>query len=198
MSDFSLVRHLLLEAATLGAPVRAMGSTEVVTSEGELTTAEFETRVEAMRVWCRSVEKTLVDRRLPEMRIHAGFERLSRLRPVLPRYRALAARASSLHVYGLPDFDPETTGMSVVPLVEGPLVQEWFVVVKAKGFGAVIAAEDLDGFGGGDRLAERRFRGLVTHHPALVASAVSAMDAFAALPRAAGAASVQRALGIAR
>ena len=51
--------------------------------------------------------------------------------------------------------------------------------MKANGFGAVVAAEDLDGFGGGTKLGDRRFRGIVTHNPHLVDSAMSALDNFA-------------------
>lgn len=179
MSDFSLVRHLLQTSLEFGADVRSMGPTDIVSSEGGLSVAEFDTRLDAMRVWCRSVEKLLLAKNLPDMRIHAGFERLSRLRPVLPRYRALAARATNLTVYGLDDFEPQTMGMQVVHLDRGPLVNEWFVAVKARGFAAVIAADDLDGFGGGVKLSERRFRGLVTHNPRVVASAMQALDQFA-------------------
>ncbi len=180
MKDFSLVREVLREAQQQKIGVRSLGPTEVIHTEGELSATEFETRVEAMRVWCRSVEKLLVAKGFPDLRVHAGFERMSRIVPVLPRYRALARKAQSLVTYGLPDYDPAVPGLQVVPLASGPLVNEWFLVAKATGFGAVIVADDLDGFGGGIRLGDRRFRGLVSHHPALVSTAMDALDRFSA------------------
>jgi hypothetical protein len=180
LEHFSLVKAVIRAARDHGGTLRSLGTTEIISTEGELDHLEFDTRVNALRVWCRSVERLLVERRFPELRIHAGFERMSRIVPVQKRYHALGAIADAVTVYGIPDYDPEASSLRTIPLAKGPLLNEWFFVARARGFSAVIVAEDLDGFGGAVPLMNRRFRGLVTHQPAVVAEAMKQLDAVAA------------------
>lgn len=176
MKQFSLVRQVSEACQRAGVEARWAGDVAMVGSEGGLSASNFQTGVAAMHVWCRSVERLLVDLAPRELRIHAGFERLSRIKRIEDRYRALASRADALYLYGQPDYTPRIAGAKEVALGEEPLALEWFLVVKARGFGAVVAAEDLDGFGNGRSLSQRRFRGLVTHHPAVVTATIQALD----------------------
>ncbi|MFO0695194.1 MAG: DICT sensory domain-containing protein [Polyangiales bacterium] len=176
MPQFSLYRHVVKKATELGLEMRSLGEAKLDGTEGELAPESFTARVESMRVWCRVAEKLVLDRRLSDAKVHAGFERMNRLEPVLPRYRRMASLVSELVVYGEPDWEPDVPGIRTVALGNEPLALEWFLVVSARGWKAAIVAEDLDGFGGGTRMAERRFRGFATHHPALVAAALEGLE----------------------
>lgn len=186
MDDFSLYDATVRAARTYSLKLRSLGETELGGTEGQLDPVTFETRVASMRLWCRLTEKLVVDKPLRDAVVHAGFERLSRIEHVQKRYRHIAATARELVVYGEDDAAWDVPGMRVVALDEGPLRNEWFLLVSSKAFRALIVAEDLDGFGGGEKLGERRFRGFATHHPALIEHAETLLDARYARPRARG------------
>lgn len=171
MDDFSLYESVVSLARTTSTPLRALGETELTGAEGTLDEVTFETRVSSMRLRCRLAEKLVVDKRLRDAEVHAGFERLSRVNPVIRRYRRIGTIATSLAVYGEADVALDVPGMRSVALAPGPLRNEWFLVVSSKAFKALIVSEDLDGFGGGTSLGARRFRGFATHRPELVEKA---------------------------
>lgn len=175
------VYRTLVDAGSRHGVAHWTQSTEPPRGEpGEQIASSFEAEVATMSVWCRVVERLVIANALTaEARdaiVHAGFERLSRIAPVLDRYRSIGASARSLHVYGEPDAAPSAEGMSTVAFRGGPLASEWFLIVDSARFRTVLAAKDLDGFESGRPMRARRFSALACHHPKVVADVRPALE----------------------
>ena len=101
-------------------------------------------------------------------RIFAGFQKLSFLLPILPRYRQLAEVAESVWVFGYPDVPiPPIPGLHAVPLPEDhALMGEWFLVVESPNYFSALIARDMSGFDVPS--AERLFRGVWTFNAPIV------------------------------
>jgi len=121
-----------------------------------------------MRAWCRRNEKLVADRRLEGVEVFAGFERLSRIKGVVPRFVRIAKAASALRLFGEDDFDPGIVEAQTVDVSGSPLAREWFLLVHAPRFKTLLCARDLDGFDTGTPTRDRRFEGMKTHHPRLI------------------------------
>jgi|GEM_PF-1912775 len=104
--------------------------------------------------------------------IHAGFQRLSRLRDrrhTLDTYRTLAEPGVDVSVYGVPDWIPSAIdGVTVYGDDDGDVVGDyWFVVVdNDRGGGALVAREDEPG----------TYTGFWTFRPSLVADVVETIE----------------------
>ncbi|MET0388035.1 MAG: DICT sensory domain-containing protein [Polyangiales bacterium] len=132
--------------------------------------AQFSTGVRAMLHWCRVNEQLTLERHARDARVFAGFERMSRVRPVLKRYRRLAVAAQRLVVFGEHD-DRLPLPCELVDVAGSPLAREWFLVIDAPAYKALLAARDLDGFGPTGPLVGRRFAGVTLHDGALITRA---------------------------
>lgn len=76
--------------------------------------------------------------------LHAGFQKLSLLRDQWDLYERIASRDVSVHVYGVPDWQPPETQWLTVHGEEVPEIRRsWFVVFEAPGTGdcALVADE---------------------------------------------------------
>ncbi|ELZ22431.1 sensor protein [Halosimplex carlsbadense 2-9-1] len=104
--------------------------------------------------------------------VHAGFQRLSRLRDkrhTLDTYLTLAERGMDTNLYGVPDWRPPTAdGLSVHADDDGDVVGDhWFVVVDSdRGGGALVARKDGPG----------AYTGFWTFRPKLVADVVETIE----------------------
>lgn len=104
--------------------------------------------------------------------VHAGFQRLSRLRDkrhTLDTYLTLAERGVDTNLYGVPDWRPPAAdGLSVYGDDDGDLVGEyWFVAVDSdRGGGALVAREDDPG----------AYTGFWTFRPPLVDDVIEAIE----------------------
>jgi len=167
LSSFSLYETMTETAKTLGVRCdRLEGG--LPAGGGDDADASFAGTELAMRAWCRRNEKLVADGRISGPEIFAGFERLSRMKGVLPRYRRMALRASALWVFGEDDFDPAISQVHAVPVADGPLTREWFLLVHARDYKAALCARDLDGLGNDRPTSERRFEGLKSNNPSLI------------------------------
>lgn len=194
-SRYSVYGHVLRAAEAHGVRLRSASGTPPTGDEGALDASTFQASVNAMAVWCRVAERLVVANGLEggfsDAVVHAGFERMSRVRPVLPRYRSIARIASSLDVYGEPDVELNVHGMREVVFSGGPLANEWFLLIESKRFKTILAGNDLDGIGGGKPLASRHFQAVACHHPGVVADVRAALELerdrlFSARPKAGG------------
>jgi hypothetical protein len=104
--------------------------------------------------------------------IHAGFQRLSRLREsrdTLDTYRTLADRGIDVAVYGVPDWEPPGgNGLAVYADADGGVVGDfWFVAVDSPdGGGALVAREGDPG----------TYTGFWTFRPPLVGDVVETLE----------------------
>lgn len=179
-SRHSVFHHLEKACQKHGVASWSAASDPPTGDEAASSGVKFVAQVRTMSVWCRVVERLVVSNAREGSRgdaiVHAGFERLSRLTPVLARYRAIGKAARSVDVYGEPDAEVSGEGLRSIVFSGGPLANEWFLVVESARFKTVLAAEDLDGFGSGKPLAERRFRATASYHPAVVADVRAALE----------------------
>lgn len=128
----------------------------------------FTASVRGMLHWCQLNERLVVQHHADDARVFAGFERFSRMRRVLSRYRDLSGVVRSLAIFGCADAALPLNAIKVGISERHPLAREWFLVVNAPKYKALISARDLDGFGPSGPLAHRRFLGVALHDPELV------------------------------
>jgi|GEM_PF-526757 len=103
---------------------------------------------------------TLVDN--AETWIFSGFQRLSKFKPQMERYRRIAQNATRIFVFGVDDYMPEPIpNIIYVPLKETDrLAKEWFLVSYGKDYYSALATEELTDFFDPDET--RVFKGLWT------------------------------------
>lgn len=149
----------------------------------ERPTFLFRSRVPALEYYSLLIENALLLRTHRGGRLYAGFERLSRMEPIVDRYMRIADISERVYVFGEADWQPPRhPNLRAVGLAAGArLAREWFVVANSPNMHAALVGLDEDGY---DRpvLEERTFRALKTHDAALVrrlaAAAESLVDDF--------------------
>ena len=104
--------------------------------------------------------------------VHAGFQRLSRLRDkrhTLDTYLTLAERGAGVNLYGTPDWRPPAAdGLTVYGDDDGDVVGDyWFVVVDTERGGAALVAREDD---------PDAYTGFWTFRPSLVAEVVESIE----------------------
>jgi DICT domain-containing protein len=177
MPEFSLYQLVRARLDSLSSVTRELGDVVDALPAERVGPTQFRARVLSMLGWCRTAENLLIARGMTDARIHAGFERMSRVRDAAVRYRKLAALGNSITLYGLPDENPAISQARLVPIYQGPMLAEWFVVVRSNDYSALVCASDLDGFESGIPLRQRRFEGVLSYDDRVVSEAISALDA---------------------
>ncbi len=170
---FSLHRFVTASAQQRGLILRQLGRVDVALEP--VNPGTFDASVRAMRHWCRLNEQLLLDRHAKNARVLVGFERLSRVRPVIDTYRRIASAVDQLTLFAVPDVRLELNA-TIIDATGGPLEREWFLVIDAPQYKALLAARDQQGFGPTGPLAGRRFEGLCSHDAQLVAAACEALE----------------------
>ncbi|MCG1003551.1 MULTISPECIES: DICT sensory domain-containing protein [Halobacterium] len=80
--------------------------------------------------------------------LHAGFQRLSNLRPQYRLYERLAAAGVETHIYGRPNWDVPTDAHAIHAYEDDEITDTWFVVLDAdrdEDKRALLAEEREDG-----------------------------------------------------
>ncbi|HET8934533.1 MAG TPA: DICT sensory domain-containing protein [Polyangiales bacterium] len=127
--------------------------------------------VRAMLHWCRINEQLTLERYAPEASVYVGFERASRVKPVLKRYQKLAEQSKELVLFAELDV-PVPLDASCVDVTGCALAREWFLVIHSPNYHALLVARDLDGFGPTGPLQGRRFSGLTLHDSGVIGRAI--------------------------
>jgi DICT domain-containing protein len=93
-------------------------------------------------------------------RVFAGFQRMSKFLPQVPRYERLAVQAESIYVFGIPDAEPPAIpNITYVPLkADFQLAKEWFLVIHGPAYQSLLATEELSD--GDDPDESRIFQGV--------------------------------------
>ena len=146
--------------------------------------AFFYTDLRTMNIVSHAIEERVIAQRLP-CEVYAGFQRLSLLKPQLPRYRALMDCASHVCVYGLDDtaHAPEIAALRHPHLIRFPIDRRlntgmewfWFVVVDHPQLRTALLAQHTAGDLFAQRQANRAYAGIWTFDPALVHDIVAAL-----------------------
>ncbi len=140
-------------------------------------TFRFRAQVPALEYVSLLIENALLLRTHRGGRLYAGFEKLSRMEPVVDRYMRIADISERVYVFGEPDWQPPRhPNMRVVRLAEGVrLTREWFVIANTPNLRVALVGVDEDGFDT-PVLEERTFRALKTSDPALAERLAAAAD----------------------
>ncbi|HEV3470425.1 MAG TPA: DICT sensory domain-containing protein [Pyrinomonadaceae bacterium] len=176
MREFSMF-DLALGAA--GEKLEDLGTVAHVSRRDfdERPSITFRARVPALEYISLLIENALLLRTHRGGRVYAGFERLSRMEPVVDRYMRIADVSERVYVFGEPDWQPPRhPNMRVIPLPEGArLGREWFVVADSPNMRVALVGLGEDGFDT-PVLEDRTFRALKTHDPAVVRRLAAAAE----------------------
>jgi len=136
----------------------------------ERTTFTFRSQVPCLEYVSLLIENQLLLRPVRTGRIYAGFEKLSRLEPIIDRYLRIADLSERIYVFGEADWHPPRhPNMQPIWIApEATLAREWFVIVESPGARLALIATDETGWSA-PVLEDRLFRALVTHDAELVA-----------------------------
>ena len=144
----------------------------------ERATFRFRAQAPALEYLCLLIENAVLLRTHRGGRLYAGFERLSRMEPVVDRYMRIADVSERVYVFGEPDWKPPRhPNMRVIELQVAPrLAREWFVIADSPALRVALVGFDEEGFGSGPTLEERTFSALKTHDPSVVGRLASAAE----------------------
>jgi len=111
-------------------------------------------------------------------RLYAGFEKLSRMEPVVDRYMRIADVSERVYVFGEPDWKPPRhPNMRVIELGGSPrLAREWFVVADSPALRVALVAFDDEGPDARAVPEERVLSALKTHDPKIVRRLAAAAE----------------------
>jgi hypothetical protein len=161
------------EAVTFaGEKVEDLGSVAHVSRRDfdERVTFRFRAQVPALEYLSLLIENAILLRTHRGGRLYAGFERLSRMEPVVDRYMRIADVSERVYVFGEPDWKPPRhPNLRVIGLQSAPrLAREWFVVADSPALRVALVGFDEEGFNAHAIPEERTLAALKTHDPAVV------------------------------
>ena len=166
--------------AAAGAEAADLGAVNHVSRRDfdERATFRFRAQVPALEYLCLLIENAVLLRTHRGGRLYAGFERLSRMEPVVDRYMRIADVSERVYVFGEPDWQPPRhPNMRVVDVPAGaPLAREWFVVADSPALSVALVGLGEEGFHPGGVPEERPYAALKTHDPALVRRLAAAAE----------------------
>lgn len=176
MKDFSMY-DCALKAA--GESIEDLGTVSQVSRRDfdERSTFRFRARVPCLEYISLLIENGLLLRTHRGGRLYAGFEKLSRMEPVVDRYMRIADVSERVYAFGEPDWrPPRHPNMRAIKLPAGArLAHEWFVIADSPTLRCALVGVDEDGFST-PVLEERTFRALKTRDPEIVACLASAAE----------------------
>jgi DICT domain-containing protein len=177
MKEFSIYDFAFNSA---GEKVEDLGTVTHISRRdfGGHTTFRFRAQVPALEYISLLIENGLLLRTHRGGRLFAGFQKLSRMEPVVDRYMRIADVSERVYVFGEPDWKPPRhPNMRVIPLAEGiTLAREWFVIADSPNMRVALIGVD-EGDSDTPVHEERTFRAFKTSDPALVERLAAAADA---------------------
>jgi DICT domain-containing protein len=166
--------------AFAGGTVEDLGTVAHVSRRDfdERATFRFRAQVPALEYLSLLIENAVLLRTHRGGRLYAGFERLSRMEPVVDRYMRIADVSERVYVFGEPDWKPPRhPNMRVIELEDAPrLAREWFVVADSPALRVALVGLDEEGAVAHAVLEERIFSALKTHDPAVVSRLAAAAE----------------------
>ncbi len=137
----------------------------------------FRAPVPAMEYLSLLIENGLLLRAHRGGRVYAGFERLSRMEPIVDRYMRIADLSERVFAFGEDDWKPPRhPNMKIVKLLSSSnLVREWFVVANSPAMQVALVGVDEDG-DNATVFESRHFRALKTSDPAHIKQLAAAAE----------------------
>ncbi len=146
MSEFSMFEQAV---ASAGEALEELGTVAYVSRRDfdERATFRFRAQAPALEYLSLLIENAVLLRTHRGGRLYAGFERLSRMEPVVDRYMRIADVSERLYVFGEPDWKPPRhPNMRVIELnAASRLAREWFVIADSPAMRAALVAVDDTG-----------------------------------------------------
>jgi DICT domain-containing protein len=177
MREFSMFDQVV---AFAGQTVEDLGTVAHVSRRDfdERATFRFRAQAPALEYMSLLIENAVLLRTHRGGRLYAGFERLSRMEPVVDRYMRIADVSERVYVFGEPDWKPPRhPNMRVIELEGSPrLAREWFVVADSPALRVALVGFDEEGFDAHAVPEERILSALKTHDPAVVGRLASAAE----------------------
>jgi DICT domain-containing protein len=168
MKEFSMFGRAV---AAAGDKVEDLGTVAHVSRRDfdERQTFRFRARVPCLEYFSLLIENAVLLRTHRGGRLYAGFQRLSRMEPVVDRYMRIADLSERVYVFGEPDWKPPRhPNLRAIHLAgDARLASEWFVVADSPSLSVALVGLDEEGFNV-PVLEERTFNALKTHDRGLV------------------------------
>lgn len=146
--------------------------------------AHFFTQSSIMNIISHAIEERVIAERC-HCDIYAGFQRLALVEPQLRRYRALADVSRHVFLYGIDDIagNPNILGLgphttlrfTIRPELQTGMELFWFVVVDDPRMPTALLAQHTEGDLWSSRQANRRYYGIWTFDPTLVAQIIETL-----------------------
>lgn len=169
MKNFSIFEQALKIARS--SSVEDLGQVSYISRRDfdERETCVFRSQVPCLEYMSLMVETAVLLRTNRTGRIYAGFEKFSRMEPIIDRYLRIADLSERVYVFGEADWEPPRhPNMKLMPVQSGSqLAREWFVIAESSTLSVALVALDEDGFDV-PVLEERNFRGFKSSDPAIV------------------------------
>jgi DICT domain-containing protein len=177
MSEFSMFEQAV---AFAGEAVEDLGTVAHVSRRDfdERPTFRFRAQAPALEYLSLLIENAVLLRTHRGGRLYAGFEKLSRMEPVVDRYMRISDVSERVYVIGEPDWRPPRHPNMRVIEVNGAarLAREWFVIADSPALSVALVGFDEEGSGAHLLEEERTFSALKTHDPAVVRQLASAAE----------------------
>ena len=178
MKEFSMLDQALAAAA---GSVENLGTVTHVSRRDfdERATFRFRAQVPTLEYLSLLIENAVLLRTHRGGRLYAGFERLSRMEPVVDRYMRISDISERVYVFGEPDWRPPRHPNMRVIEINGVarLAREWFVVADSPALSVALVGFDEEGLAAARAVPEERtFTALKTHDPALVRCLANAAE----------------------
>jgi hypothetical protein len=162
-----------------GAQVDDLGSVANISRRDfeERPSFLFRAQVPCLEYLSLMIENALLLRANRRGTVYAGFEKLSRMEPVMARYLRIADLSERVYVFGEADLKlPRHPHMKVIEIPEDSrLAREWFVIADSSTLRVALIGVDEDGFQL-PVLEERNFQAFKTSDPAIVAQLAAIAD----------------------
>ncbi|MEJ7708802.1 MAG: DICT sensory domain-containing protein [Pyrinomonadaceae bacterium] len=170
MNSFSLMQRGLSLAEEISPPID-FGTVANISRQDfdEQEALQFRTQVPAMEYLSLLIENAVLLRTNRSGRIYAGFQKLSRMEPIVDRYLRIADISERVYIFGIDDWTPPRhPHMKIVALKPtSTLSREWFVIAMSSNYHVALIAKDEDGFDL-PALEARSFKGFKTSNKTTV------------------------------
>lgn len=169
MKNFSMFEQSLKLAAS--SKVEDLGQVFYISRRDydERETFVFRTQVPCLEYVSLLIETAVLLRTNRTGRMYVGFEKLSRMEPIIDRYLRIADLSERVYVFGEQDWKPPRhPNMRLITVPNGSrLGREWFVIAESSTLRVALVAQDEDGFDV-PVLEARNFRSFKSSNPSIV------------------------------
>ncbi len=143
----------------------------------QYTTCRFRTQSPCLEYVSLLIETALLLRAHRGGRVYVGFEKLSRMEPIVARYLRIADVSEQVYVFGEQDWTPPRhPNMKLVGVVPDTLLaREWFIIADSPTLQVALVAYDEDGLAA-PVLEARNFDACKSSDPRIVAQLTAAAD----------------------